>query len=350
MTEKRTTIGKFEFLIKIEEKEINNKGNKLSNDNSSSIKRKYKIFLDKILDNRLNEGDFELLFTNIDELPLNKEDKNIFKSKVEYIKENERTYNFNSLNLLQRLSDILQGNLTLGKNFDEHTNASKNINFGKEKISEFINNPKYTLFISNRHDAFKYASRNKKWSSCHMTKYLLVYKRKDALICFGNNSIIKEIPPNYYASRKPDYRFYIYPIYSKRINEKYRGIMIGIFLTGLYGNYYNEVLRELLQYIYSYLDSRFKILDNLMLYIYNYIFSKFNLDHNTLFPIFRNLFIKHIKEVTHISNSNSEDMTGHCLYYKLPFRIDEDRIIKHVYLYDNDNRGENYENEEIEFI
>jgi len=366
--EKTTTIGKFELLIRIEEiKNNNNKrngytkkliqySNNENNQNIEKIKFKRKVFLNRILDNKITEEDLKILFVDINNLPIDEENKNILKFKNETIEGDKRTYSFESTNLLQRLSDILQGNLKLEKNAEDHANAPKNINFHEKPISEFIDIPQYTLFISNEKEAFKYASRNKNWTSCHKTKYKIVYDRKDAFICFGNNRIIKKKNEEYYKSRKPDFRFYICPIYTKRINEKYRGIVIGIFITGLRGSYDNESLREIIKYVYSYLDSRFNILENLIVYTYNYIFSKFNLNHNEIFPIFRNLFIDNLIEVTHVSNNYVEDMTGICIYYKLPFVIQEHDIVKRVYLYPKfADEYENYDddndnNDIIDFI
>jgi hypothetical protein len=374
MIERTIITGKFEFLIRIEENKINdNKKNKYTNkkfiyvsnnknsenynnendQNVNKIKFKRKVFLNRILDKNITEEDLKILFVNINDLPIDEENKNILKFKNETIEGDKRIYNFESSNLLQRLSDILQGNLKLEKNAEDHANAIKNINFKEKPISEFIDNPRYTLFISNEEKVFKYASRNKNWTSCHRTKYKIVYDRGDAFICFGNNSIVKNKNDKYYESKKPDFRFYICPIYTKRINEKYRGIVIGIFITGLKGSYNNENLREVLKYVYSYLDSKFNILENLIVYTYNYIFSKFDLNHNEVFPIFRKLFLDNLIEVVHISNDYVEDMTGVCIYYKLPFVIREHDIVKKVYLYPKFMNGyEDYDNDEdmVDFI
>jgi len=374
MTEKNLTVGKFELLIRIEENKIDNSKksknikkkfisisdnknieyqNNENNQDINTIKFKRKVFLNRILDNKITEEDLKILFVNIDNLPISEEDKNILKFKNETIEGNKKTYNFESSNLLQRLSDILQGNLKLEKNAEDHANAPKNINFNKEPISEFIDNPRYTLFISNEEKVFKYASRNKKWTSCHRTKYKIVYDRNDVFICFGNNHIIKNKNKEYYRSKKPDFRFYVCPIYTKRINEKYRGITIGIFITGLKGSYNNENLREILKYVYSYLDSKFNIIENLIVYIYNYIFSKFDLNHNEVFPIFRKLFMDNLIEIVHISDDYTEDMTGVCIYYKLPFIIREHDIVKKVYLpskFIDEYEDYNDDNDMVDFI
>jgi hypothetical protein len=319
----KITIYPFEFLVKKKIYDINNK-----------TKIKYKVFLNKILCNNITENDLKLLFVNIDDLPIKDEEKKILKYGTIICNNKEVTYKNEFQNLLQRLTNTYKGNLRLENISYDHYYTSKNINFSE--INEFIENPEFTLFVTNYYSGFEYANKNKKWKIGNPLEPIMVYERGDSFICFGNNNKLSfnEIKKsNYIHSDLPDFRFYIIPIYKKYFgNKKKKGIVIGLFITGLRGNYDENNFKRIMEYVCSHIYSRYKILDNLMDYFYEYLFSNFEINYNEVFPIFKEMFLKHTEKIVYMSFEQIYDLTGYCIYYQLPFRIKNKKMKEEVYL------------------
>ncbi|MFZ8856369.1 MAG: hypothetical protein ACO2OX_04250 [Candidatus Nanopusillus sp.] len=297
-------------------------------------KIKYKSSLNKILCDKITENDLKLLFVNIDDLPLKDEEKKILKYKTIIHNDKEILYKDASQNLLQRLTNTLKGNLKLENISYDHFYTPKNIKFSA--INEFIENPEFTLFITNYYSGFEHADKNKKWKMGNPLESNMIYERGDSFICFGNNSklSLNEIEKlKYIYSDLPDFRFYVIPIYKKHFsNKKKKGIVIGLFITGLKGNYNENNFERIMEYVCSYIYSKYKILDNLMIYFYEYLFSNFEIDYDKTFSIFRKLFLNYSEKVIYMSFEQVYDLTGCCIYYQLPFKIKDKKMKKEIYL------------------
>jgi len=87
-----------------------------------------------------------------------------------------------------------------------------------------------------------------------------------------------------------------------------------------------------MEYVSSCIYSKYKILDNLMIYFYKYLFSSFKIDHNETFSIFKELFLNYSEKVINISFEQIYDLIGCCIYYQLPFKIEDKKMKKEVYL------------------